>query len=192
MKQLTFSIIFLLAGFLTINAQPSSAAIPDGFGSGSIFMADNTTLQGYIKNNLKKNGEIIFLSSDGKKIKYTASQVSGLTLDTEHYIVVNNTFYKVIQDGTKMKLLRKASNSSAIQYNGSEPVVGNADEGSYDDYFIQPASTKKLQLVRKKDFNKIFISSCSDCSSLTDDLKSNKLGFAEIEQAVTLYNSCNK
>ncbi|MBC7827338.1 MAG: hypothetical protein H7122_06310 [Chitinophagaceae bacterium] len=193
MKKLPLTAIFLLSGFLTMNAQSSNGnSIPEGFNAGSIVMPDNTTLTGYVRNNMKKNGEVIFLSPDGKKIKYTATQVSSISIDNNHYIVANNAFYKVVTDGAKIKLLRKASNASGIQYNGSEPIVLDAGEGSYDDYFIQTVSTKKLQLVRKKDFQKVFTSACSDCTTLTDDLKANKLGFAEIEQAVALYNACEK
>jgi hypothetical protein len=191
MKQLQLSAIFFLSTFLALNAQPSPGSlIPEGFSPGAVMMPDNTTLEGHIKNNLKKNGEVIILS-DGKKTRYAATQVSGLRIENNNYIVVNNAFYKIVTDGVKIKLLRKASNFSSIQYNGSEPIVAGAGEGNYDDYFIQTVATKKIQLVRKKDFAKVFALICADCPTLTDDLKTNKLGFAEIEQAVTLYNHCS-
>lgn len=192
MKQLQLAAILLLSGFF-LNAQTSvSNPIPEGFTTGTVITPNNSTLEGYVKNNLKKNGEVIFISSDGKKTKYNASQVSGLTIENNKYIVANNAFYKVVTDGAKIKLLRKASSSSAIQYNGSEPIAVNTGEGGYDDYFIQLVATKKLQLVRKKDFSKVFASVCADCATLTDDLKANKIGFAEIEQAVSAYNSCTQ
>ena len=193
MKQLQFTIAFILCGFFYARTQTSSdLSVPGDFTAGIVVMPDNTIQEGYIKNNMKKSGEIIFLSADGKKIKYTASQISGVSVDNSSYITTNNAFYKVVADGSKIKLLRKASNSSSIQYNGSEPIVADAGEGSYDDYFIQTVGTKKLQLVRKKDFAKIFTTVCADCTTLTDDLRTNKLGFAEIEQAVALYNTCAK
>lgn len=190
MKHLSLTTIFLLFGFFALQAQSTGNSVPEGFTTGSIVLPDNTTQAGLVKNNLKKNGEVIFLSTDGKKTKYTASQITGLTIENQSYIVVSNAFYKVVTDGAKIRLLRKASNSSGIQYNGSEAVAVNTGEGSYDDYFIQTVSTKKLQLVRKKDFAKIFISTCADCTALTEELKANKLGFTEIEQAVALYNAC--
>ena len=193
MKRLQLVIVFILLGILSLPAQTSSVnSIPTGFSSGIVVMPDNTTQEGYIKNNMRKSGEVTFLAVDGKKIKYTASQVSGITVDDNRYIVANNAFYKVVTDGAKIKLLRKASNSTTIQYNGSEPIVSDAGEGEYDDYFIQVTATTKLQLVRKKDFAKIFSNVCADCTTLTDDIRNNKLGFSEIEQAVTLYNTCVK
>lgn len=193
MKQLQLTAIFFLCGFFAVNAQSSNGnAIPEGFSTGSVTTVDNLTIDGYVKNNMKRNGEIILLSADGKKTKYTASQVSGVTVNNDHYTVISNAFYRVIADGTKIKLLRKASNASAIQYNGSEPILANAGEGAYDDYFIQTVSTKKMQMVRKKDFQKIFASTCSDCVTLAEDLKTNKIKFEEIEQAVALYNNCEK
>jgi hypothetical protein len=192
MKQLQLSAFFLFISIL-LNAQPpDNKIIPEGFTAGSIITSDNTTLQGHIKNNMKTKGEVIFLSADGKKTRYTASQLSGLTMERNDYVVANNAFYKLITDGAKIKLLRKASNSPRIEYNGSEPIGVSAGEGVYDDYFIQIVDTKKLQLVRKKDFQKIFTSICADCVPLTEDLKANKISFAEIEQAVALYNTCAK
>jgi hypothetical protein len=193
MKNFHLSFILFLSGFFSVHAQtPPGSPIPNGFKPGVIMMHGNITHNGYIKNNMKKNGEIVFLSSDGKKTKYTAAQLYHVTVDSKEYIISNNAFYHVIADGAKIKLLQKASNSSAIQYNGSEPIVADAGEGSYDDYFIQTAGTTKLQLVRKKDFAKIFSTVCADCPTLTHELSDNKLGFEEIEQAVALYNACPK
>ena len=193
MKQLQFTIVFILCGFFHSSSQtPRGVSIPGDFSPGTIVMPDNTLQEGHIKNNMKKSGEIVFLSADGRKIKYTASQVSGVSVDNTSYITTNNAFYKVVSDGAKIRLLRKASNSSGIQYNGSEPVVADVGEGSYNDYFIQTVETKKLQLVRKKDFEKIFTNACADCTTLTEDIRTNKLGFEEIEQAVALYNTCVK
>lgn len=191
MKKLHLTAVLLFALFLTLNAQNSvSNPVPEGFTTGSIVMPDNTVHEGHLKNNLKKNGEVVFISADGKKVKYNASQLSGLSVGNENFTVINNAFYKIIREGAKLKLLRKASNSSAIQYNGSEPIAVSAGEGDYDDYFVQTVLTKKLQLVRKKDFAKIFSSICADCTTLSEDLKANKIGYGEIEQAVTIYNAC--
>ena len=193
MKNFHLSFVLFLTGFFSVHAQTSPInPVPEGFKPGVITMPDNTTQNGYVRNNMKKNAEIVFLSPDGRKTKYTATQVNHVTVDTKEYIVSNNAFYQVIADGAKIKLLRKASNSSSIQYNGSEPVIADAGEGSYDDYFIQAAGTTKLQLVRKKDFAKIFSNVCADCPALTDQLRDSKLGFEEIEQAVALYNACAK
>lgn len=191
MKQIQFTAIFLMLGFFALKAQTGNT-IPEGFSAGSIVLPDNSTSQGFIKNNMKKNGEVIFLATDGKKTKYNALQLSAVQLYNENFIVTSNAFYKVVTDGAKIRLLRKASNVSSIQYNGSEPIVIAAGEGSFDDYFIQTVATKQLQLVRKKDFQKIFTTTCADCLTLSDELKANKIGFGEIEQAVSLYNTCAK
>ena len=191
MKQLHLTAIYLLTCFLSLNAQPSAISkIPDDFTQGTLLMPDNSVAEGHIKNNLKKNGEIIFLSHDGRKTKFTASQLSGFSTGDIQYLAIDNTFYRLVTDGSKIKLLRKASNPPVIQYNGSEPILVSSVEGSYDDYFIQTVSTKKLQLVRRKDFTKVFLAVCSDCATISENVKTNKLGFAEIEQVVAAYNTC--
>ena len=193
MKHFTFAILAILFATATLHAQSTNGGtVPEGFTAGSVVTTDNASLSGYVKNNLKKNGEIIFISADGKKNKYNASQLAGLVVDNTNYIVVSNAFYKVVADGSKIKLLRKASTASGIQYNGSEAIAVSSGEGAYDDYFIQTVATGKMQLVRKKDFVKVFEIICADCSSLTENIKNNKMGFNEIEQAVALYNNCGK
>jgi hypothetical protein len=192
MKAFKLTAFLIMLFSLSVVAQPISLSIPEGFTKGSVVIFDNVLQEGWIKNNLRKNGEIIFISADGKKSKFDANAVSIVTIDTTQYLAIQNAFYKVVKDGSKMRLLRKASQSSGIQYNGSEPIMVNTGEGVYDDYFIQTISTKKLQLVRKRDFQKIFATSCADCTILTQELKSNKISFADIEQAVVAYNSCGK
>jgi len=170
MKRLLLTALFFLLAFIVLNAQPhNKKTIPEGFAAGFVVTPDNATLEGHIKSNMKKNGEIIFLSPDGKKTKYNALQLSAVTIDNNHFIGANNAFYKIVTDGLKIKLLRKASQSSGIAYNGSEPIAVNSGEGAYDDYFIQTVSTEKLQLVSKKDFQKIFASACADCTILADE-----------------------
>lgn len=192
MKSFKLTALLMLALSLSLAAQSTFSSIPEGFTKGSLVTPDNVLHEGLIKNNLKRNGEVIFMSVDGKKSKFDASSVSIVTIDTIQYLAIQNAFYKVVKDGSKLRLLRKASQTSGIQYNGSEPIMVNTSEGQYDDYFIQTVSTRKLQLVRKKDFQKIFAASCADCPILTEELKSNKISFTEIEQAVVAYNSCGK
>lgn len=187
--------VFLLLLFCTkiLIAQTSAMKkIPEGFSAGSIVTTDNKFLGGYVKNNMRKKGEIIFLTTDDKKTKYTALQVLAVTIDSTNYVVANNCFYKIISTGPKINLLRKASTSSGIQYNGAEPIPVNSGEGAYDDYYIQTTGTQKLQWIPKKEFQKIFISVCSDCAMLSRDLKASKIAFGEIVQAVVLYNACNQ
>ena len=192
MKALKLTVVLSFLFSLALVAQPSSNTIPEGFIKGSLVTSDNIQQEGFIKNNLRKNGEIIFISADGKKKKYNAAGVSILAIETTHYITIGNAFYKVVTDGSKLRLLRKASQSSGIQYNGSEPILVNAGEGVYDDYFLQTIATGKLQLVRKNDFQKVFAATCADCITLTEELKSNKISFTDIELAVVTYNTCLK
>jgi|GEM_PF-2273367 len=193
MKQFRLTALFFLLGTFALNAQSSNGnTIPEGLSRGTVVTTDNSIMEGYVKNNMKKNGEILFFSADGKKTRFSASQLFEATVDSTRYIVSNNAFYKVVKEGVKIKLLRKASNSSGIGYNGTEPIVVNSGEGVYNDYFIQTVATKKMELVRKKDFQQLFVTLCADCPTLTEDIKSNKIGFTDIEQAVAFYNSCEK
>ena len=181
-----------LTAILSLLLLAATAQIPAGFEKGTVKTTDNNYYEGYIKNNIRQKSEVVFLTREGKKTNYTSQQLGSVTIGESNYLVIGNAFYKVVQDGPKMRLLRKASNASTIQYNGAEPISVSSGEGSYDDYFIQTATDGKLKLVRRKDFKKIFEATCADCTTLSEELRNEKISFAEIDRAVTIYNSCNK
>lgn len=192
MRQIKPFLLFasLLTALISHAQTNSGVAMPEGYKSGTVITADNSTHQGYLKDNIKKKGEILFMSQDSKPVKYKAAQLSEIKIDNTRYLVSGNNFYRLELDGPRVRLLRKANVvSDRIAYNGTEPIVINDGDGEYGDYFIQDLSNKKLQLIRKKDFAKIFESYASNCPPLSDKLKQG-LSYDEIVQATALYNSC--
>jgi len=174
-------------------AQPSAnSTIPDGFKTGTVVTAEHTYLQGHVKDNIKKGSEVILITPDGKLAKYKASQLWEVTIDNTNFIVDAGSFFKVVSEGPKVKLYQKASaGGDRIEYNGAEPIAISGGVGDYDDYFIQKAGDKKLEIVRKKDLKKLVEGWAKDCQQIADKSKSEAIALTEIVQYVNIYNTCS-
>src|SRR5690349_3477221 len=131
--------LFLLTALLqvaTVNAQPAPEKEADGYLSGEVILADNSTITGSVKESIRKKGEITVLR-DGKKTKYKADDIASVRIGSSNYITNGYTFYEVIWQGTNITLLRKANEPSGVRYNGAEPIVISNSEGDVNDFFVK-------------------------------------------------------
>ena len=177
---------------ITASAQPSANSnVPDGFKAGTIVTAEHAYLQGHIKDNIKKNSEVLMITPDGMMKKYKASQVSEVTIDNTQFIADGNAFYKVVSEGPKVKLLQKASaGGDRIEYNGAEPIIISGGVGNLNDYFVQNQGEKRLQIVKKKDLKKFAEQWGKECPAIAEKVKAGAVELSEIVQLVNIYNSC--
>lgn len=176
------------------SAQPSAnSTVPDGFKAGTVVTAEHTYLQGHVKDNIRKNSEVLLITPDGKMAKYNAAQLSEVTIDNTLFIVDGNAFYKLVSEGPKVKLLQKASaGGDRIEYNGTEPIAISGGVGSYDDYFIQKPGEKRLEIVRKKELKKLVETWSTECPGIAEKAKAEVVALSEIVQYINIYNSCGK
>ncbi|MEI9912305.1 MAG: hypothetical protein WDO71_23190 [Bacteroidota bacterium] len=72
MKKVWNLIVFALLLQSAVYAQPSSSGDLDVSVSGQVILTDNSTVAGTVKENIRKKGELILLTS-GKKTKYKAA-----------------------------------------------------------------------------------------------------------------------
>lgn len=188
MKQLISSLLLLTVIFSSKTfAQP-----PAGFKTGYIITADGSRKEGFIKENFKSKATIIFQSADGKKTTYTGTDINETGIDGTVYTSYLSDFFKVISNGTKVSLYQKVSDASGkVIYNGSEVVgINPGTEGSVNDHFIKIPSSNNLMLITKKNFEEVVLAHCTDCPTLVESVKTNKVSYEEIEKAVQLYNNC--
>lgn len=142
----------------TAMAQPAAEET-----NGQVTLPDNSTQSGMIKDNIRKKGEFV-LTSDGKKTKFKAADISSVKLGNAEYISRNNTFYEVIWEGSTLCLLRKASEASGVQYNGSEAVMISS-EGKIDDYFLKKNASSSFELITKKNVQDVLKKLCATCTA---------------------------
>ena len=77
--------------FLVLNIQ---AQIPEGFVKGSVTLADGSTITGFVKDNIKKSGALIFVDTNGgNKQLYYSNEVNGAVIDGTNYLSVKSDFF---------------------------------------------------------------------------------------------------
>lgn len=168
----------------------AEAQTPEGYTKGSVTLADGSTMNGYVQDNLKKGAAVMFLDNKGGEKKlYNSTEVNAATIDSTNYLSIKGDFFKVICNG-KISFLQKASNTSGKTiYNGSEAIVLTGTEGRIGDYFSY--TNNELSLVNKKTVD-AFIGQLSTCTAAVDKAKTVNGDIAALADAVDIYNSYNK
>lgn len=167
----TFSFLLPVALLLTasVNAQqPMPANNKDGL-NGKLVLHDNSVITGVVKDNIRKKGEVVLLR-DGKKTKYAASEVASVQIGEAQFITGNGTFYEVIWEGKTLSLVRKASEPSGLQYNGTEPMVISS-EGNIGDFLVKKTGEPTLYLLTKKNQQEVLGKLCGTCAAGIDETK---------------------
>jgi hypothetical protein len=185
-----FSLLVLSSMFLQVNAQTE---IPKGFKKGTIMLADNSSVSGFIKDNIRNNASVAMLSeAGGKKKNYDGSDLISAEIDGTKFLCINGDFFKVISHGD-LNFLQKASDASGKpSYNGNTAVFSNGTEGQPGDYFMYNSKDKKLQLVSKKNFDEIVAKNFAGYTAAIDKAKTANGDVAQLKEAVDVYNSRNK
>jgi hypothetical protein len=187
MKKAIGSLLVILG--LTFNIAMAQA--PAGFESGSIVLANNTKLEGYVKEALASKGSISFVSASGSKKTYSVSELNAFSYKTDNYIVYANDFYKTKIVGSKANLYQKESNNSGkLLYNGSEAFTATTTDGNIGDYYIKLNNSDDLLLVNSKNFATVLSKEFASCSTIIADIKSKQLDFAQLTKAVEMFNNC--
>lgn len=185
----TISVIVLCLLLLQVNAQ---TVVPKGFKKGKIVLADGSNLQGFIKENIRSNASVVFLSeAAGKKKNYNGTELLSAQIDSTNFICINGDFFKVICTG-ELSFLQKSSDASGKpSYNGNEAIFSNGTEGKPNDYFIYNSKSKQLRLVSKKNFDEVIAASFSGNTAAIDKAKAVNGDLSQLKEAVAIYNSNN-
>ena len=181
------SVVLFSLHLLQANAQ---SELPKGFKKGTVVLADNTSLSGYVKDNMRSNASVGFISATGEKKKtYTGSELNSTEIDGAKYMCLNGDFFKVISEG-ELNFLQKASDASGKpSFNGNDAVFSNGTEGKPDDYFIYNSKSKELKLVSKKNFDEVINRTFAGNAAAIDKAKAANGDVAQLKEAVDVYNS---
>lgn len=191
MKQLKFiSAIFLL--MISFQAK-SQDAVPKGFVKGSVTLADNTEVTGYIKDDIRKKASVVLTSADGnKKTVYDGDKLNSVKIEGVTYSCMKGDFFKLICDGDLCFLQKASDASSKPVYVGSEAMFINGTEGKPGDYFIFNKATQQLKLVTNKNIAEVSAQSFANCEAAISKAKEADSNVAMLKDAVVIYNNRNK
>jgi hypothetical protein len=175
MKKMVFLCAILMA-VSVVNAQST------------LMLADGSTVSGQVKATGLRSGKIVVIA-DNKRSTYEAGNIKEATIDGNRYVSHKNDLFLEVVKGEKLSLYQKQSFSGGkINYNGAEPVLIPASEGSIGDYFLSADGGTTMQLTSKKRFAEDIRKSCSNCNAVVADIEGGRLGFADIKQIVQNLN----
>ncbi len=168
--------------------------IPDGYQKGSIVLADNSTVSGFIKENMKSNASICMLNEKGEnKTSYDANALQSVTIGDASYITIKGDFFKLVTSGNTLSFLQKSSNiSSGPVYNGTEVIYFAGTEGKAGDYFIFNKKSTDLKRVTKKTFEAVVAESFAGCTPALEKAHAISNDIPQLKDAVDIFNSNTK
>ena len=181
-----FAIAILSLLFVGAKAQTEA---PKGFSKGTVVLPDNSSVSGFIKDDIRKDASVV-LQSSGKEKKYDGAEISGVEIDGTSYLCLRGDFFKVICKGD-LCFLQKASNaSSKPTYVGNEVMFISGTEGKVGDYFLY-GKDHQLQLVSKKNLETLVAGSFEGYAPAQEKARAAKADLSQLKEAVELYNKRN-
>jgi len=181
----TLSALVLSVTLLQANAQTD---VPKGFSKGSLVLADNNSVTGYIKDNSRRDVAVV-LFKDGKETTYKGSDLVSMETEKGNFICIKGDFFKVTANGELSFLQKTSDASSQTTFNGSEAMLINGTEGRPGDYFIYNNKSKELKLVSKKNLNEVVAKSFEGYTPAVEKAKTAQSDIALLKEAVEIYNS---
>ncbi len=190
------TVLILTAIALTVSFASFSqnkATIPTDFSKGNIITNNNESLDGYIKELFKTQGNIQFINNEGVKKTFTADALQSFTTNNTVYITYLSDFYKTIVSGSKGNLFQKVTdNNGKLITVGTESVVASTTDGKIGDYYFQLKKDGDLILVTKQNFETVFSENLSTNNAVLAAIKSKQLNYSQITETVEkLNNSSN-
>jgi len=185
--------IFVSGLFTMIVMQANSQdAMPKGFKNGSITLANNTEITGFIKDDIRNRAAVIVIPASGtKKTTYDGDKLNNVTIDETKYICMKGDFFKVVCDGELSFLQKSSDASSKPVYVGTEAMFINGTEGKPGDYFIYNKTIKQLQLVNNKNVAEVTAQAFINCEAAITKAKQSANDIALLKDAVEIYNNRN-
>jgi hypothetical protein len=181
--------ILAVASFLFVSGANAQTETPKGYAKGSIVLPDNSSVAGYVKDNMRKNAAVSFIDENQKKVNYSGSDIASVTIGSDNFIAIKGDFFKTICNG-KLCFVQKMSDASGkLSYNGSEAVFASGTDGKPGDYFIYETKTKELKLVTKKNISEVSAVSFAGCNEAIEKSKTVTDDMLQLKDAVTVYNA---
>ena len=188
MKTISIFATFLLAIlFLQVKSQD---VVPKGFVKGSMLLADNSEMTGFIKDEIRSKAAVVFIPvAGGKKITYDGDKLNAVTINETSYICMKGDFFKLVCDGELSFLQKSSDASSKPVYVGTEAMFINGTEGKPGDYFIFNKSLNQLKLVNNKNVAAVTAETFINCEAAVNKAKETGADIALLKDAVVIYNN---
>lgn len=191
MKIITALVISIVS--LVLSQANAQTEVPKGFKKGTIVLADGSSLPGFIKDNIRNNASVLFISeAGGKKKNYDGSDLNTAEIEGTKFFCIKGDFFKVLSEG-ELNFLQKSSDASdKPTYNGNEATFSSGTEGKPNDYFIYNTKDKQLKLVSSKNVDEVIAASFTGNTAAIDKAKTASGDLSQLKVAVEIYNNRNR
>ena len=154
MKNVKIILVVVLSIYFSV-AQAQTEALK-GFKKGTLILADNSSVTGNIKDQIRKNASVIFINeAGGKKKNYDGSDLISAEIGGTKFLCIKGDFFRIISHGGLSYLQKSSDASNKPSYNGNEAIFINGTEGKPGDYFIYNSNNQQLKWISKKNFNEV-------------------------------------
>jgi hypothetical protein len=173
---------------LLISFAQAQTEIPAGYTKGTVTLANNQILTGYVKDNMKKSSSISFVDETGNNKKtFSSNEINGVKTATGNFIAVRGDFFKIICEG-RINFLQKTSDAfNKPSYNGTEVVFSNGTDGKIGDYFSYEEN--QLKLLNKKNIDAFINTSLAGCPQGMERAKTINGDIARLKEAIDICNN---
>jgi hypothetical protein len=173
---------------LAVSLAHAQTEIPAGYTKGTVTLANNQILTGYIKDNMKKSSSISFVDETGNNKKaFSSNEINGVKTVAGNYIAVKGDFFKIICEG-KINFLQKTSDAfNKPSYNGTEVVFSNGTDGKIGDYFSY--EDNQLKRLNKKTLDAFINTALSGCPQGIERAKTINGDIAQLKEAIDICNN---
>ncbi len=173
---------------LVISFAQAQTEIPPGYTKGTVTLANNQILAGYIKDNMKKSSSVYFVDEAGNNKKtFSSNEINGVKTATGNYIAIKGDFFKIICEG-KINFLQKTSDAfNKPFYNGTEVVFSSGTDGKIGDYFAY--DDNQLKLLNKKNVDTFISTALTGCPQGIERAKTINGDIAQLKEAIDICNN---
>jgi hypothetical protein len=188
------SSIYIMAMFsLFVLQAHAQTEAPKGFKKGSIVLADGSNLSGFVKDNMRSNAAVVFVTEAGANKKtYNGTELVSAEIEGIKFICINGDFFKVLCEGELFFLQKSSDASGKPTYNGNEAIFSSGTEGRPNDYFIYNGKDKQLKLISKKNVDEVATACFAGHNAAIEKAKNINGDLSQIKEAVEIYNNGSK
>ncbi len=181
-------LFFTAACSLFLLQASAQTEAPKGFSKGKVVLLDKTTVNGLLKDQIRKNASVILLA-EGKEKKYDGADIVSVEIEGVGYTCIKGDFFKEISTG-ELAFLQKSSNASSKPTQvGSDVLFISGTAGKIGDYFIYENKNQQLKLVSKKNLEVVVAESFAGYTPAIEKAKAAQADIARLKDAVESYNN---
>jgi hypothetical protein len=167
--------------------------VPKGFVKGSVTLINHTTVNGFIKDNMRNKAAVVFIAeNENKKITYDGDKLIAAAMGEAKYLCIRGDFFLLLCDGELAFLQKLSDASSKPVYAGTEAMFTNGTEGKPGDYYIFNKNQTQLKLVNRKNISEVTATAFTNCEAAIARAKEAGNDIALLKDAVVIFNNRNR